>query len=130
MLLEDIVYVRRGRLTDCPVQLGALHPLLNIWSVRDFHQRARISCSRSREYASDPTVLQVRGEDAKSTLYLIGHCSNRKQKSLYGFRASTLLGWLGGDAYKWAKFAVLYGLIAHPRLQGCLFLFTKLALTV
>ena len=27
-------------------------------------------------------------------------CSNYKQKSLYGFRASTLVGWVGGDFFK------------------------------
>lgn len=27
-------------------------------------------------------------------------CSNYKQRSLYGFRMSTLIGWLGGDSFK------------------------------
>lgn len=27
-------------------------------------------------------------------------CSNYKHKSLYGFRASTMIGWVGGDAFK------------------------------
>lgn len=27
--------------------------------------------------------------------------SNYRQRSLYGFRMSTLLGWLGGDAFKY-----------------------------
>lgn len=34
------------------------------------------------------------------TDYLTENGSNYKQKSLYGFRASTLLGWFGGDAFK------------------------------
>lgn len=29
--------------------------------------------------------------------------SNHKQRSLYGFRLSTLLGWVGGDAFKWVQ---------------------------
>ncbi|KAI6112856.1 hypothetical protein F5141DRAFT_1188130 [Pisolithus sp. B1] len=32
--------------------------------------------------------------------------SNFKQKSLYGFRASTLIGWVGGDSFKAAYFFV------------------------
>lgn len=32
--------------------------------------------------------------------------SNYKQKSLYGFRASTLIGWVGGDTFKTAYFFV------------------------
>lgn len=32
--------------------------------------------------------------------------SNYKQKSLYGFRASTLIGWVGGDSFKTAYFFV------------------------
>lgn len=32
--------------------------------------------------------------------------SNFKQKSLYGFRASTLIGWVGGDSFKTAYFFV------------------------
>ncbi|KAI6044210.1 hypothetical protein EDC04DRAFT_2643455 [Pisolithus marmoratus] len=32
--------------------------------------------------------------------------SNYKQKSLYGFRASTLIGWVGGDSFKAAYFFV------------------------
>jgi len=36
----------------------------------------------------------------ESTLPIPQFISNYKQKSLYGFRASTLLGWFGGDSYK------------------------------
>lgn len=31
--------------------------------------------------------------------------SNYKQKSLYGFRMSTLLGWFGGDTFKYVASA-------------------------
>ncbi|KAL5536924.1 hypothetical protein ACEPAF_747 [Sanghuangporus sanghuang] len=40
----------------------------------------------------------------ESTLPIPQFFSNQKQKSLYGFRASTLLGWLAGDAYKTVYF--------------------------
>ncbi|KAI0091787.1 hypothetical protein BDY19DRAFT_1040543 [Irpex rosettiformis] len=36
----------------------------------------------------------------ESTLPIPQLISNYKQKSLYGFRMSTLLGWFGGDAFK------------------------------
>ncbi|KAK7679480.1 hypothetical protein QCA50_017534 [Cerrena zonata] len=36
----------------------------------------------------------------ESTLPIPQLVSNYKQKSLYGFRMSTLLGWFGGDSYK------------------------------
>jgi hypothetical protein len=36
----------------------------------------------------------------ESTLPLPQFFTNYKQKSLYGFRASTLVGWVGGDAFK------------------------------
>ena len=29
--------------------------------------------------------------------------SNYKQKSLYGFRMSTLIGWVGGDSFKYGS---------------------------
>lgn len=29
--------------------------------------------------------------------------SNYKQKTLYGFRMSTLLGWFGGDSFKYVR---------------------------
>ncbi|KAG6381525.1 hypothetical protein JVT61DRAFT_112 [Boletus reticuloceps] len=40
----------------------------------------------------------------ESTLPLPQLISNYKHKSLYGFRASTLIGWVGGDAFKTAYF--------------------------
>ncbi|EKM50392.1 uncharacterized protein PHACADRAFT_263675 [Phanerochaete carnosa HHB-10118-sp] len=36
----------------------------------------------------------------ESTLPIPQLISNYKQKSLYGFRMSTLIGWVGGDAFK------------------------------
>ncbi|PPQ65770.1 hypothetical protein CVT26_000371 [Gymnopilus dilepis] len=40
----------------------------------------------------------------ESTLPIPQLMSNYRQRSLYGFRMSTLLGWLGGDAFKTAYF--------------------------
>lgn len=31
-------------------------------------------------------------------------CSNYRNRSLYGFRLSTLLGWVGGDTFKTVYF--------------------------
>ena len=48
---------------------------------------------------------------------LCTHCaylsssSNYKQKSLYGFRMSTLIGWVGGDSFKYSHPST------HARLQ-------------
>jgi len=38
--------------------------------------------------------------------------SNFKQRSLYGFRLSTLLGWFGGDSFK-----TIYFFLQHSPLQ-------------
>jgi hypothetical protein len=46
----------------------------------------------------------------ESTLPIPQLISNFKQRSLYGFRLSTLLGWVGGDSYK----AVYFFLKASP----------------
>jgi len=40
----------------------------------------------------------------ESTLPIPQLISNYKQRSLYGFRMSTLVGWLGGDSFKTAYF--------------------------
>ncbi|KAF8885025.1 hypothetical protein BD779DRAFT_1535048 [Infundibulicybe gibba] len=40
----------------------------------------------------------------ESTLPIPQLISNYKQRSLYGFRMSTLIGWAGGDAFKTAYF--------------------------
>ncbi|KIP05480.1 hypothetical protein PHLGIDRAFT_108174 [Phlebiopsis gigantea 11061_1 CR5-6] len=43
----------------------------------------------------------------ESTLPIPQLLSNYKQKSLYGFRMSTLIGWVGGDSFKAVYFFVL-----------------------
>jgi len=42
----------------------------------------------------------------ESTLPIPQLVSNYKQKSLYGFRMSALIGWVGGDSYKVAYFFI------------------------
>jgi hypothetical protein len=41
----------------------------------------------------------------KHRVYL-SSSSNYKQKSLYGFRMSTLLGWVGGDSFKYGRYSI------------------------
>ncbi|ESK97733.1 pq loop repeat protein [Moniliophthora roreri MCA 2997] len=48
----------------------------------------------------------------ESTLPIPQLISNQKRRSLYGFRMSTLLGWLGGDTYK-----AVYFFLKHSPLQ-------------
>ncbi|KAI5123545.1 hypothetical protein M0805_006704 [Coniferiporia weirii] len=50
------------------------------------------------------TILGFVALGLESTLPIPQFISNYKQKSLYGFRASTLLGWFGGDAFKTVYF--------------------------
>jgi hypothetical protein len=44
-------------------------------------------------------------------LFILIYRSNYKQKSLYGFRMSTLVGWVGGDSFKYSHISI------HARLQ-------------
>ncbi|PAV20108.1 pq loop repeat protein [Pyrrhoderma noxium] len=50
------------------------------------------------------TIIGYVALGLESTLPIPQFISNYKQKSLYGFRASTLLGWFGGDAFKLVYF--------------------------
>jgi len=49
-------------------------------------------------------ILGLVALGVESTLPIPQVISNHKQRSLYGFRMSTLLGWVGGDAFKTAYF--------------------------
>ncbi|KZT09896.1 uncharacterized protein LAESUDRAFT_722046 [Laetiporus sulphureus 93-53] len=51
-------------------------------------------------------ILGLVALGVESTLPIPQVISNHKQRSLYGFRLSTLLGWVGGDAFKTAYFFV------------------------
>ncbi|KAJ7090565.1 hypothetical protein C8R43DRAFT_1050233 [Mycena crocata] len=50
------------------------------------------------------TILGFVALGLESTLPIPQLISNYKQRSLYGFRMSTLIGWAGGDAFKTAYF--------------------------
>ncbi|KAI0080181.1 hypothetical protein K474DRAFT_1658175 [Panus rudis PR-1116 ss-1] len=56
---------------------------------------------RSDVYVS---ILGFTALGLESTLPIPQLISNYKQKSLYGFRLSTLLGWVGGDSFKTVYF--------------------------
>jgi hypothetical protein len=65
-----------------------------------------LHCVGVREHAANSTVYDVshvpfQTLSALTVLYL-SSSSNNKQKSLYGFRMSTLLGWVGGDSFKYS----------------------------
>ncbi|KAI0726771.1 hypothetical protein C8Q72DRAFT_844534 [Fomitopsis betulina] len=51
-------------------------------------------------------ILGMVALGVESTLPIPQMISNHKQRSLYGFRLSTLLGWVGGDAFKTVYFFV------------------------
>ena len=50
----------------------------------------------------------------ESTLPIPQLISNYKQKSLYGFRMSTLIGWVGGDTFKCVLLALAYDRSSTP----------------
>ena len=53
------------------------------------------------KHVADPTDDQVCAR-SRSELHADEEsiCSNYKQRSLYGFRLSALIGWVGGDSFK------------------------------
>ncbi|KAJ8522732.1 hypothetical protein ONZ45_g698 [Pleurotus djamor] len=58
-------------------------------------------------FGRSPIYVSILGFAAlglESTLPIPQLISNYKQRSLYGFRLSTLLGWLGGDSFKTGYF--------------------------
>ena len=68
------------------VQTSLLQPLaFSHWALRALFRSLSLS----------GVFLQVNLCNA-----VLMYCSNYQQRSLYGFRISTLLGWLGGDAFK------------------------------
>lgn len=50
-----------------------------------------------------PAIL---ADETESTLPIPQFISNWRRKSCYGFRSSTLAGWLFGDAFKYASNSV------------------------
>ncbi|KAG0709157.1 hypothetical protein DFH29DRAFT_886754 [Suillus ampliporus] len=93
-----------------PENFGASSRPLSFWEWHAYTQYIEflagfILCSailflifgRSELYV---TILGFVALGLESTLPIPQLISNYKQRSLYGFRASTLLGWAGGDSFK------------------------------
>lgn len=63
---------------------------------------------RSGVDPSNSAINQVRGFRLCILLFLIVRVqtlfSNTKLRTLYGFRMTTLVGWVGGDSYKYVTF--------------------------
>lgn len=79
------------------------HSLPDSRSIWNLHQYPWLRSPWSRKYTPYSSTHQAR------TLPRIPHeqrlilsiNSNYRQRSLYGFRLSTLIGWFGGDTFKW-----------------------------
>jgi len=97
-----------------PENFGASSRPLSFWQWHTYAQYIEflagfILCSailflifsRSELYV---TILGFVALGLESTLPIPQLISNYKQRSLYGFRASTLLGWVGGDSFKTVYF--------------------------
>jgi len=64
------------------------------------HRRSWLHRSWSREHITASSGGQVRALLTDKAKQLRAHCSNYRNKSLYGFRMTTLLAWILGDTYK------------------------------
>jgi hypothetical protein len=58
-------------------------------------------CLRVREHAATSAIFQASHYTYSIIASYLFPISNYKQKSLYGFRMSTLVGWVGGDSFKY-----------------------------
>ncbi|THV02833.1 hypothetical protein K435DRAFT_716488 [Dendrothele bispora CBS 962.96] len=97
-----------------PEALGVSARPLNFWQWNNYVQYVEflaglILCQailflifgRSQTFVD---ILGFLALGLESTLPIPQLISNYKQRSLYGFRMSTLLGWFGGDTYKTVYF--------------------------
>ncbi|KAH7914635.1 hypothetical protein BJ138DRAFT_1177205 [Hygrophoropsis aurantiaca] len=97
-----------------PENFGASHRPFSFWQWDSYAQYVEflaglILCSailflifgRSEIFVS---ILGFVALGLESTLPIPQLISNYKQRSLYGFRASTLVGWVGGDSFKTVYF--------------------------
>jgi hypothetical protein len=77
------------------------NPFPHLWSVWSVYLRLGLRCTGSGVDTTDTSVNQVScfGSDLSTVCNRLWD-SNHNQKSLYGFRASTLIGWFGGDSFK------------------------------
>jgi hypothetical protein len=58
----------------------------------------------------------------ESTLPIPQLISNYRQRSLYGFRMSTLVGWVGGDSFKYV-YCAFYLFLVHCYMKSGLYTF-------
>lgn len=86
-------------LTSCAQNMLS-DSLPNLWTLVHFCEHTGLRCLRSWEHVAHTTTHQVCLNLLSSATSISHFASNYKQKSLYGFRASTLIGWVGGDAFK------------------------------
>ena len=58
-------------------------------------------CLGIREHAASAAVYKAGSRSYSNAVIYLFLSSNYKQRSLYGFRMSTLVGWVGGDSFKY-----------------------------
>lgn len=75
------------------------NPPINTRETSMVHRYSWLYRSWSREYITAPSDGQVSLVSEQSNV-IEGDCSNYRNKSLYGFRMTTLLAWVLGDTYK------------------------------
>ena len=87
----------------------------------------------TREYSTNSTTDQVNLNISHQDYYSLTSCSsNYRQRSLYGFRMSTLIGWVGGDSFKcvYAVHSTFFYLHSDVWNQGGIFLPTRISASV
>lgn len=95
------IYTKRLFLTLLQSLPGYFVP--HIQSVQAIRLPVRLCGLGSGEHSAYTTIAEVHRRIPCQMLYpeLTLSSSNYKQRSLYGFRMSTLIGWVGGDSFKW-----------------------------
>lgn len=107
----------RFRPTNSPENLGVSTRPMAFWQWRRYTQYIEflvglILCEAIlflifSRWHSFIVVLGFTALGLESTLPIPQMISNYKQRSLYGFRLSALVGWVGGDSFKVAYFFML-----------------------
>ena len=92
------------------------NPPADIREASMVHRCSWLYRSWSREHVAASTDGQVSALITDEAMQLKTHCSNYRNKSLYGFRMTTLLAWLLGDSYK-SVHPFCYQLLSHTHLS-------------
>ncbi|KAG1741052.1 hypothetical protein EDB19DRAFT_1828192 [Suillus lakei] len=105
-----------------PENFGASSRPLSFWQWHTYAQYIEFLAGyiRSELYVM---ILGFVALGLESTLPIPQLISNYKQRSLYGFRASTLLGWVGGDSFNssaltWGQNCVFFPSGITPAVQA------------